>query len=303
MESEAADAGRVGGKKGGTYRSGVGIVAADRIMGSVMGRVKQTMLDIVSRAGYDVEKNPGSFPPYRLLKRLKLGHDPIRDVRTILGDHVTCAFDVGAHIGQTAARFAAAFPRAHVYSFEPDPRSFAQLRAVADEVGRIDAVNAAVGDINGEATFFVHKFDQTNSLLKAAPGAHQYLVDPSGLALQSEVKVPVLTLDHFCADRGIDRIDLLKLDAQGYELRILDGARQLLDRLAVPLIYVEVCFVRFYEHQPLFPEIYQYLFDRGYRLVWLYENNFHTHLYALGANAIFIHQSIGERRNAQTTSP
>jgi FkbM family methyltransferase len=267
-----------------------------------MGRVKQTILDAVSRAGYDVQKRPGSFPPYRLLKRLRLGHDPIGDVTTILSTPVSCVFDVGAHVGQSAIRFVAAFPNAKVYSFEPDPSSFTQLRTVADGVARIHAVNAAVGDIDGEATFFVNQFDQTSSLLRAAPGADQYLLDTSGLIPRSELKVPVLTLDRFCVDRGIDRIDLLKLDAQGYELRVLDGARGLLDRLAVSLIYVEVCFVRFYEHQPLFPEIYQYLFDRGYRLVWLYESNFHTHFYSLGANAIFVHESIGDRRRAQAIS-
>lgn len=264
-------------------------------MGSLKRRVKRTILELVSRVGYDVQKNPGSFPRYRLLKRLRLGHDPLSDVSTILGDRVGCVFDVGAHVGQTAARFVAAFPRAHVYSFEPDPHSFAQLRTLTDTARRIDAVNAAVGDTDGEATLFVNKFDQTNSLLKVAPDAHQYLLDKAGLTLQSEVKVPVLTLDRFCADRGIDRIDVLKLDAQGYELRVLDGARGLLDRAAVPLIYLEVCFVRFYRDQPLFPDLYQYLFNRGYRLVWLYESNFHTHLYSLGANAIFIHESIGER--------
>jgi FkbM family methyltransferase len=286
---------RNGGEETWYVSRWAGIGTADALMGSLMGRVKRTILDVVSRVGYDVQKDPGSFPPYRLLKRLRLGHDPIWDVRTILGDQVSCVFDIGAHVGQTAARFIAAFPSAQVYSFEPDPCSFAQLRMLADRVTRIDAVNAAVGDIDGEATLFVNNFDQTNSLLKAAPGAQQYLLVRSGLALQSEAKVPVLTLDRFCTDRGIDRIDLLKLDAQGYELRVLDGARGLLDGLAVPLIYVEVCFVRFYEHQPLFPEIYQYLFDRGYRLVWLYDNNFHTHFYSLGANALFIHQSIGER--------
>ena len=207
-------------------------------------------------------------------------------------------FDVGAHVGQTAERLVAAFPLAHVYSFEPDPRSFAKLRTLTDIARRIDAINAAVGDTDGEATFFVNKFDQTSSLLKAAQDGPQYLVETEGLALQSEMKVPVLTLDRFCADRGIDRIDLLKVDAQGYELRVLDGAQGLLSRVAIPLIYLEVCFVRFYEDQPLFPQIYEYLFDRDYRLVWLYENNFHTHFYSLGANAIFIHESIGERRRA-----
>jgi len=263
--------------------------------GSLTRRMKRALLDLAVRAGYDVEKNPGSFPPYRVLKRLNLGVDPLADVRTILGDSLACIFDVGAHIGQTAERLTAAFPQALIYSFEPDPASFAKLRALADSVGRIHAINAAVGDTDGHAAFYVNRFDETSSLLKAAPGASQYLLDASGLTLHSEISVPVFSLDRFCEEHGITRIDLLKLDAQGYEMRILDGAWALVGRLAIPLIYLEVSFVRIYEGQPLFPEIYQYLFERGYRLVWLYETSFHTHFYCLGANAIFIHESIGIR--------
>ena len=249
----------------------------------------------MSRAGYDVEKVPGSFPRYRLLKRLNLGHDPLSDVRTILEDRVAVVFDVGAHVGETATRFVAAFPKATIFSFEPDPDSFGALRAVARTAGRIEAINAAVGETDGRAVFFVNQFDQTSSLLRAAPGASEYLLDRAGLMPRSEIDVPVLRLDRFCAGRGIARIDLLKLDAQGYELRILDGSQGLLDRVAIPLIYTEVSFVRIYEGQPLFPEIYQYLFERGYRLVWLYETSFHTHYYSLGANALFVHESIGAR--------
>ena len=256
------------------------------------------MLDLVARGGYDIEKHPGSFPPYRLLKRLGLGSDPLADAATILDGRVACVFDVGAHVGQTAARLLTAFPKARIYSFEPDPRSFAALREFASTTKRIEAVNAAVGDTDGEATFFVNQFDQTNSLLPGDPHAGQYLLDAGGLTPRAELTVPVLTLDRFCAAHGVDRIDVLKLDAQGYELRVLDGARELLGRTAVPLIYVEVCFVRFYDGQPLFPDIYRHLFERGYRLVWLYESSFHTHFYALGANAVFIHESIGERSRA-----
>jgi FkbM family methyltransferase len=265
------------------------------LLSSLIGRVKRSLLDLAVRAGYDVEKASGSFPPYRLLKRLNLDHDPLAAARIILDQRVTCVFDVGAHVGQTALRLAAAFPHGAIYSFEPDPESFSALRGVAGTVRDMEAVNAAVGDTDGKAVFFVNRFDQTSSLLETAPGASQYLLDKSGLDRRAEIEVPVLTLDRFCAARGITRIDVLKLDAQGYELRILDGARDLLNRQAIPIIYLEVCFVRIYEGQPLFPEIYQYLFERGYRLVWLYDSSFRTHFYALGANALFVHESIGTR--------
>jgi FkbM family methyltransferase len=258
-------------------------------------RVKRNIVDLALRAGYDLEKVSGSAVPYRLFKRLDLGRDPLSDARIILAGQVHCVFDVGAHVGETAMRLVSAFPEARIYSFEPDPQSFDRLRAAANSVRRIEAVNAAVGDRDGKAAFFVNRFDQTSSLLETAPGASQYLWDQTGLERRSQIEVPVITLDRFCAARGITRIDVLKLDAQGYELRILDGTGARLNGEAIPLIYLEVCFVRIYEGQPLFPEIYRYLFDRGYRLVWLYDSSFRTHFYALGANALFVHESIGMR--------
>jgi FkbM family methyltransferase len=257
--------------------------------------VKRRILHLVARGGYDIEKVSG-FPPYRLLKRIPLGHDALADVTRIHPGTIRTVFDVGAHIGQSAALFSDTFPDAQIHSFEPDPHSFAALRQLASGYPAVTAVNAAVGDREGEATFFVNTFSQTNSLLRPRDGAGQYLVATDGLDVRQETTVGVLTLDGYCATHSIQQIDFLKLDTQGYELRVLDGAASLMSRHAIPLIYLEVGFVTLYEGQPLFPEVYQYLFDRGYRLVWLYESSFHSHLYTIGANALFVHESIGTRR-------
>lgn len=257
-------------------------------------RVKRRILHLVARGGYDIEK-VGGFPPYRFLKRIPLGHDPLADVVRIHQGAIGTVFDVGAHIGQSAALFSDTFRAARIHSFEPDPHSFNELRQVAAGYPAVTAVNAAVGDREGEATFFVNTFSQTNSLLRPRAGAGQYLVATDGLDVRQETRVRVVTLDGYCAEHGIQQIDFLKLDTQGYELRVLDGAASLVARRAIPLIYLEVGFVTLYEGQPLFPEVYQYLFDRGYRLVWLYESSFHSHLYTIGANALFVHESLGRR--------
>lgn len=262
-------------------------------------RLKRALLDWAARWGYDVERRPGTFPPYRLLKRLTLGVDAFADVRTILGGDIRCVFDVGANEGQTATKLLDSFPRAQIYSFEPHEASFAELSKLADASPRLIATQAAVGDAAGTATFFVNKASVTNSLLKPAPGSDDYLVQPGGMDSVTEVRVPVVTLDGFCAARSLARIDLLKLDVQGFEIRALEGARELLSSGSVTFVYLEVSFVPTYEQQPLFPEVYQYLFDRGYRLVWLYETGFHTHFYSLGANGLFVMESIGARRPRQ----
>lgn len=263
-------------------------------------RLKRHLLNLIGRMGYDVEKT-ARFSRYRFHRRVPLGRDALADVTRIHPGTIRTVLDVGAHVGQSAAHFADVFPVARITSFEPDPASFEQLRALASGYPRVTAVNAAVGDREGEASFFVNAFSQTNSLLRPRDGAGQYLVAADGLDVRSETRVRVVTLDRYCAEHGVERIDFLKLDTQGYELRVLEGAASLLARQAVPLIYLEVGFVTLYEGQPLFPEVYQYLFDRGYRLVWLYESSFHSHYYAIGANALFVHESIGRRSPTAAT--
>ncbi|CAN5731227.1 hypothetical protein BH24ACI5_BH24ACI5_07870 [soil metagenome] len=264
-------------------------------------RVKRRILDLVARSGYDIEKIQGRGLRYRFMKRIRLGRDPLADSRRIHPGTIACVFDVGAHVGQSAALFSDTFRGADIHSFEPDPTSFAQLRTVAAAYPRVTAVNAAVGDRAGEATFFINRFSQTNSILRPRDGAGEFLVASDGLDVRQETRVPVITLDQYCAEHAIERVDLLKLDTQGYELRVLDGATSLIQRRAVPLIYLEVGFIPLYEQQPLFPEVYQYLYDRDYRLVWLYESSFHTHLFTIGANALFVDTAVGSRLSATAT--
>jgi hypothetical protein len=76
--------------------------------------------------------------------------------------------------------------------------------------------------------------------------------------------VPVTTLDRWCADNGVDRVDALKLDVQGAERDVLLGAERCLER--VQLIEVEVAFNPIYVDQPLFADVDSLLRGHGFRL-------------------------------------
>jgi FkbM family methyltransferase len=173
--------------------------------------------------------------------------------------------------------------------------SYQELCRLATRIPRVTAIHAAVGAQEGHATLHINKLSVTNSLLPASPRAGDFLVVSDALDERERTEVPVVTLDGYCASNRIPRIDLLKLDTQGYELRVLEGASELIRREAIPLIHLEVCFVRFYQQQPLFPDVYDYLYDRNYRLVWLYDSSFHAYLYSIAANALFVHRNTGER--------
>jgi FkbM family methyltransferase len=255
---------------------------------------KKIVSTAVSALGFELVGTPDNRVGVE--RHQTLGRDHIRDIQTILGAPPRCIFDVGAHIGQTAKRFATAFPAADIYSFEPDPRSYAALEATARALPRVHPFHAALGARTGEATLFRNVYDQTNSLLPNAAGAAEFALFEEYLRPAGTEQVPITTIDAFCAEHGIRAIDVLKMDVQGYELEVLRGAAETLSGAAIPLIYTEVSFIRYYEAQPLFQHVYEFLYALDYRMVGIYESGYLTHYYQVGGNALFVHASRGQRK-------
>jgi len=137
--------------------------------------------------------------------------------------------DVGANIGLTASVFARHTEGA-VYAVEPSPLIFPHLEATvaANGAAQVRPLNVALGSAPGRMRFYA---DRT-----AAAASH--LVTDATLARRSDIEVPVTTLDALVTLHGIDRLDLVKLDVEGFELDVLDGARQTLERLA-PAVFLE----------------------------------------------------------------
>ena len=224
---------------------------------------------------------------FEVMPASTIGINPVRDAVAIAGrDSFRHVLDVGANEGQTAVQFARAFQEATVYSFEPFPSGFEKLSEKARTFPNIKPFQLALGEQPGRQTLYLTSSTFTHSLLPTAPEARNYLgkrVNPAG-----KIDVPVTTLDSFCTEHSIRHIDLLKLDVQGYELRILAGAKGLLDGRRVSLIFTEVNFVPLYENQAYFHEVYDFLLERDFQLVSFYNQ---THREGPGLNwadALFV---------------
>lgn len=192
----------------------------------------------------------------------------VRAQQSLAGADARVVVDVGAGYGETVGAYLRAFPDAMIYAFEPTPEAAESL--AARRRGRpVEVIAAAVGAMQGEATLRVNAFQPTSSLLPSARAAASFWGDGL-LETDRTVTVPVVTLDAFCVRRGIDTVDLLKIDVQGAERSVLDGARQLLDRKAVRAVYFEVLMVDTYEGQTPLDEYLALLRELGYRLAGFY---------------------------------
>lgn len=202
-------------------------------------------------------------------ERERRGRDPFLVTQKLVTKPDPVIFDVGAHRGETAARYRALFPGALIHSFEPYPVSFEAIRAAFISDPRVVPHNVAVAATTGSARLRVNRASVTNSLLDSDRRGSDYwganLFDTT-----QEIEVKTLALDDFCRDERIEHIDVLKIDVQGAEYAVLEGARGLLDRHAVDFIYLEMIMAPSYVGQRKYHYYLTSLDARGYELFDLF---------------------------------
>jgi FkbM family methyltransferase len=261
-----------------------------RTVDASIRRVKRLLKGMLAVCGYEVDRTPG----LKLRRRVCIGNNLLSDVKLILGRGLHCMIDGGAHFGETALYFADEFPDALIFSFEPTREAVEEFRRNTRTYANIKLINACLGEKSGTAILHVNNNCETNSLLETAEEASRWT--PAEVTMEKmTVEVPVYALDDFVPEQINRSIDLLKLDVQGYELMVLQGAARLLDRATFPLIYLEICYVPQYRDQPSLPDLYSLLYGYGYRLVSTYPSEFdgRGYKYRVGGDLLFVHESYG----------
>jgi FkbM family methyltransferase len=195
----------------------------------------------------------------------------LTDQVRIMGSTPKLIFDVGSHTGATTIEYLNAFPLAHVVAFEPEPDNLITVReALSRYSDRCTVLTSALAAEDGTATFHVNSHNGTHSLLPI--GDTKFWAAPEKEVRR--ISVQTRSLDSIARERGIDAIDIVKMDIQGGELEALKGASGLLSREAISLLALEVEFQELYANQPLFWDIASYLRGFGYSFFKLYEPYF-----------------------------
>jgi FkbM family methyltransferase len=139
--------------------------------------------------------------------------------------------DVGANIGYLTLQFARRCPNGMVYAFEPDSDTFTSLSANVglNNFNNVRLFHTAIGATQG--TGELYKMHERN------PGANRILSEkPSDVRSET---VDISTLDAHCENKSFERIDLIKIDVEGFELFVLEGAINVL-RQWRPMLFVEL---------------------------------------------------------------
>lgn len=153
-------------------------------------------------------------------------------LRTLVETPPSVVFDIGANEGDYTEAVRHEFPGAVIYAFEPHPRTFERLKARCGSNANL--FNLACDSVPGRLELYDLAGEKGTQLASTSREA----LAPLGRDVES-FSIEATSLDAFCQERGILRIDLLKIDTEGNERRVLEGARRLLAANAISRIQFE----------------------------------------------------------------
>ena len=110
--------------------------------------------------------------------------------------------------------------------------------------------------------------------------------------ISRQENVPIITLDEYCKKNNIGNIDILKIDTQGYEDKVLKGCSELIKNEKINLIQVELIFADIYEKSLNFYDIERYLIPNNFRL--FANNNFGSlyNNYSWQTELLYVHKNL-----------
>jgi FkbM family methyltransferase len=144
-----------------------------------------------------------------------------KKVASSQGTGTITVFDVGANKGDYAIAINTVLgERASIYSFEPSKPTFFELKKNTAKIPSIHLYNSGLSSKPQNLDLY---YDNKGSGL-----ASVYKRGLASIEMSEKEEVSFTTLDIFCKENSIDRIDLLKMDVEGHELDILKGAEETL---------------------------------------------------------------------------
>lgn len=144
----------------------------------------------------------------------------------LVGTKQLCIFDVGANHGlfvDMIRQNLATFPL-KIYAFEPSSHSYKILCEAVGKDENIVLNNLALGKHSGESTLY---YDTEGTWLASLS---QRRLDHFEIRFKHSETIKIDTLDDYCLKENIRQIDLLKLDVEGHEMDVLQGAVKMLEK-------------------------------------------------------------------------
>jgi len=217
-----------------------------------LGRLLNKLLQ---KCGLEIK----SYPDFDAKRRMKI----------INNYKINTIFDIGANRGQYSKNLREMGYNKKIISFEPLEDAFEKLEKVSSRDENWIVNNYALGDENTKSIINVSNNSYSSSILDMLP-KHFDSAPESKYIKQQEINVKKLDsiFKSFCNTKN--KV-MIKIDTQGYEKKVLDGAKNSLKDIKV--VQLEMSLVPLYQEEMLFLEMTHYLQEKGFQLFSL-ENGF-----------------------------
>ena len=241
--------------------------------------ISKILRRLLKGSGYVIVKSHDQF---------KYKSDPFLDQEYLMkGTNNLIIFDVGAHYGESVVKYLKHFKNSKIYSFEPFEDSFKILNETVKNETNVETLNIALGNLVGFVDFHINKSSATNSILPTHKNG-SITWSENLLDTLVNIKVPSSTIDDFVEKKGIDKIDILKLDTQGTEYLIIEGARETIKKGRIRIVYMEIIILPTYQGQKYFDEILLLMRVNGFKLFKMYDFSFNRFGELRQVDAVFI---------------
>jgi|TARA_B100000085_G_scaffold276286_1_gene295214 FkbM family methyltransferase len=183
-------------------------------------------------------------------------------------NNVSTIVEAGARWGAESRDLSEFYRQADIYSFEPNPNTREDCRNELESLSNVKFYDFGLGDKNDELPFF--------STPTGHEGSSSFLkrIDFESFQEQTGV-IKTLRLDDFMRNEGIQHIDLLCMDVQGFELNILKGAGEFIDKIKFVIMeeptsekwpaFLPQDIHSFYVGAPPASEIQRFMIDNGFQ--------------------------------------
>lgn len=169
--------------------------------------------------------------------------------------------EAGAQFGEDTRWMSEFWPTGKIFSFEPNPESFNQLIQNTSTLSNVSTYKIGLDKSASTKDFYLA--GGASSILKPTKCFND---DYFHADLNNPIKIECTTLDTWCQEHGIKKIDFMWLDLEGNELNALMGGEQILK--TVTAIYTEVNLQRFWEECVMYSELKSWLEEKGFTEVW-----------------------------------
>ncbi len=243
-----------------------------------MNIIKKSVQKILGSLGYEIQKK-GFSNNFEVLAKLINKTENIN------------VFDVGANEGRWIDSVNEFFKKPNIHAFEPSEKEFQILKEKYSEERNIVLNNFALGEMEDEQYFNINYKGGLNSFYDVNQNTNWFRRQQNNKKVFNEnftlkkQKVSINTIDNYLISKNIEFIDIVKIDTQGYEPKVLEGALNALKSKKIQTILAEIIISDIYKSNVSFFELEKNLINNGYKLISLddHGNLFNKAIFQLNA--------------------